>query len=126
MAYPVLYDVGNLFHGGAIFGVAVNCQIVKNPSAAQVDAFFGVSGQQSLHGGGRGRAIVVSFLLTSVSFDLATQVNLIESYDDGIGRVFQDDMGRLFPIVVFRRLEPEGRLMPGPCRKYKAFFESLT
>lgn len=48
------------YNGYPIFGTAVTMQVEPNPSAQQLEAFFGVPGQFSLFGGGRGRVFMIS------------------------------------------------------------------
>ena len=98
------------FNGSAIFGVAVKCQHTPRASAAQVNAFFGVSGTQSVYGGSRGRAFLVSGVLIAADLTtLAAAEALILAYDDGIGRVLVDTWGRAWPSVVFT-----GEYQPDP------------
>jgi hypothetical protein len=89
------------FDGNSVFGLAVKVQQTKNPSAQQINAFFGVTGTQMIYGGGRGRVFMISGVL--IGSDL-TELNAAEStllsYDDGIARTLTDPWGRSWPYVV--------------------------
>jgi hypothetical protein len=115
------------YDGVNIFGQSVKCRMVVNPSAAQIDAFFGANGQQSLFGGGRGRTFLIEGVLTATDVPtLNSMYGLILSYDDGIGRILVDSLGNTWPNVVFRRFEPAERILPGPVLPYKVQFDGLT
>src|SRR4051812_2856382 len=87
--------------GNSVFGLAVSVQHSQNPSAQQINAFFGVSGQQMIFGGGRGRVFMISgvFIGSDLS-DLAAAEAALLSYDDGIARTLTDPWGRSWPYVV--------------------------
>ena len=115
------------YDGGNIFGSAVRVRMEVNPSATQINGFFGVSGTQSLYGGTRGRVFLVSGVLTAPDADtLSAYIATILSYDDGIGRVFVHPVYGSWPLVVFRRFQPGERILPGPALEYKAQFDGLT
>jgi hypothetical protein len=116
------------YDGVNIFGRSVSISMKVNPSAAQVNEFFGVTGTQSLYGGGRGRVFLISGVLapdSGLPEDLAAMRDLILSYDDGIGRILVDTLGGIWPAVVFRRFDPADRILPGPALPYKAQFDGL-
>lgn len=90
------------YDGNAVFGLAVRCQMVQNPSAAQINAFFGVTGTQSVFGGGRGRVFQISGVLVGSDLStLAAAEATLLTYDDGIARTLTDTWGRNWPNVVF-------------------------
>jgi hypothetical protein len=115
------------YGGVAMFGRSVRVAMNPNPSAEQINSFFGVSGTQSLYGGGRGRVFMVEGTLFGANASaLSSAELLILSYADGIGRVFTDQYGRNWPMVVFRgEYSPQGRVMfdvRGYYQDYKAIF----
>jgi hypothetical protein len=98
------------YDGNAIFGLAVKVQHVPKASAAQVNAFFGVTGTQSVYGGGRGRTFMVSGVLVAADLSaLDAAESTLLSYDDGLARVLTDTWGRNWPDVVFT-----GEYQPDP------------
>ena len=114
------------YDGSNIFGSAVKTRMDVNPSAAQVNEFFGVGGRQSLYGGTRGRVFLVEGLFTAPDpASLQSAIGLLLSYDDGVGRVFAHEVYGSWPAVVFRRFEPGGRILFGYALPYKAQFEGL-
>jgi hypothetical protein len=103
--------------------------MLVNPSAAQLNEFFGTSGKQSLYGGTRGRLFNVEGVLVAEDGEASTlqsYVDAILSYDDGIGRTLFHDVYGSWDSVIFRRFEPSERVLPGPALPYKAFFEGLV
>lgn len=114
------------YNGVNIFGYSVKVRMDVNPSASQVNEFFGVSGQQSLYGGARGRVFLVEGLLAGPDVpSLSSLVGTILSYDDGIGRVFSHPVYGDWPSVVFRRFQPGDRILFGYALPYKAQFDGL-
>jgi hypothetical protein len=114
------------YDGSNIFGQSVSVRMEINPSAAQLNEFFGVTGMQSLFGGGRGRVFLVSgVLLGGDDGTLASLRDLILTYDDGVGRVLVDTLGDAWPSVVFRRFQPGDRVLGGWVLPYKAQFDGL-
>lgn len=103
-----------------------------NPSAQQLNEFFGVSGQQSLWGGQRGR----TFLATGMLFaPTAVAINAMESQfasyaGDGIARVLVDTRGRAWEQVLCESFAPDGRVKADPTYgyyvTYKAVFRGLV
>ncbi len=102
-------------YGGAnIFGAAVQFQQVAHPNAQQNNTFFGVSGTQSLFGGGRGRMFLIRGLLLGATIeDLNSAEAVIQSYADGIARTLVDPRGRTWPNVIYR-----GEFTPDPRGPY--------
>ena len=100
------------YGGNAIFGEAETIVHAVNPSAQQLNEFFGVSGRQSLWGGFRGRV----FMANGVLFGSGTAgINAVEaafaSYaGDGVARVLIDARGRAWPSVLCESFSPDGRV----------------
>lgn len=91
------------YDGQPIFGLAVKVQHTLNPSAQQLNTFFGVSGQTLVYGGTRGRVFLISGVLVGGDLSALTAAEaLLLSYDDGIARTLVDCWGRQWPAVVFR------------------------
>jgi hypothetical protein len=120
-------------YGGAfIFGSAVSIQHIANSNAQQVDNFFGVSGNVTLYGGGRGRIFMVSGVLTA---DNLTDLNAAEaqflSFADGVARNLVDTRGRVWTNVIFKGEFHPDAMGPKPtdtgwCIPYRAVFHGLT
>lgn len=114
------------YDGVNLFGYAVKTRMIQNPSAAQINEFFGVTGTQSLYGGGRGRTFLIDGVLTAPDYPtLQTLIGQILSYDDGIGRVFYHPVYGTWGSVVFRKFEPGERIIWGCALPYKAQFDGL-
>lgn len=115
------------YNGEAIFGLAVTMPHVVNPPAEQLNAFFGVSGQQSLFGGMRGRVFEVSGVLFGVTLmELNNAEGLFLSYIDGIARVLVDTRGRAWPSVIVRTFQPNGRVIRDARGFYQSYRALLT
>ena len=120
------------FGGSSIFGLAVRVTYEVNPPAAQINAFFGVSGTQSLFGGTRGGVFLVQGLLAADNLsDLASLEANFNSFNDGIARTFVDTWGNAYPQVTFASYARTGdKLLVDPSQgvfqQYKAMFTSLT
>jgi hypothetical protein len=117
-------------YGGAnIFGWSVSIAMNPNPSEVQYNAFFGISGVQSLYGGGRGRVFLISGLLVGTdAADLAANRDLFLSYDDGVARDLVDTFGITWPHVVFGHFQQTDRILQlagdlGLCLPYRSVFE---
>jgi hypothetical protein len=120
------------FDGANIFGAAVQFQHQAHPAAQQVNTFFGVSGTQTLYGGGRGRMFLVrGILLGAALADLnAAEANFL-SYADGVARTLVDPRGRVWPNVLFRgEFQPDPRgpypTPSGWALPYRAIFHGLS
>jgi hypothetical protein len=117
------------YDGNSIFGYATKTRMEVNPSAAQINEFFGTTGMQSLFGGGRGRVFLIEGVLGADSTsDLNSAIALILSYDDGVGRVFEHPIWGAWPSVVFRRWIPGERFLFSGGNwylPYKAQFDGL-
>ena len=112
-----------------IFGRAVKMRTVVNPTADQINSFFGVNGMESLFGGTRGRVTLVEGLLVDPS-DISNPEETFVSYNDGVARVLVDTRGYTYENVKFGAFEPGDRIMLTSdgyyCRTYRASFNHLT
>lgn len=100
------------YGGNAIFGYAVKMRTVTNPTAQQLNAFFGLDGVQSLFGGMRGRYTEVDGVLRGGSLaELNAAIGQFESYFDGISRVLVDNFGNAWPQVLMDRFEPGPKII---------------
>lgn len=120
------------YDGANIFGTAVQFQQMPHPNAQQTNSFFGVSGTQSLYGGGRGRVFLIRGLLVGPTVQAVNDAEAaFLNYADGIARTLVDPRGRTWPNVVFRgefRPDPNGPYpaVNGWALPYKAVFHGLT
>jgi hypothetical protein len=120
------------YDGANIFGAAVQFQHLAHANAQQVNAFFGVTGTQSLYGGGRGRTFLIRGLLIGATInDLNAAESLLQSYADGVARTLVDPRGRSWFNVIFRgEFIPDSRgpypTAAGWALPYKAVFHGLT
>jgi hypothetical protein len=120
------------YDGADIFGAAVQFLQVAHPNAQQNNNFFGVSGTQTLFGGGRGRMFQIrGILLGSTIQDLNSAEAAILSYADGIARTLVDPRGRTWSNVIFRgEFTPDSRgpypTASGWALPYKAVFHGLS
>lgn len=100
------------YDGINIFGLAVKMAHALNPTAEQVNAFFGLSGQQSLWGGQRGRVFEVSGVFYGETLaDLNDAEALYLSYIDGIARDLVDTRERNWSSVLVKALQPGDRML---------------
>jgi hypothetical protein len=100
-----------LFGGVNIFGKAVSMSTAENPRENQLNAYFGLSGLESLDGGARGRATHVSGLLFGDSpAALASAESIFRSYNDGIARPLTDTLGAVWLNVRMESFQPQGRV----------------
>lgn len=123
-------------NGSNVFGYAVRFKWLPNPTAQQVNEFFGVSGLQSLFGGERGSILSVegTFFGPNAAIVIA-QESLLLSYRDGIARTLVDDWGTVYPDFVFsgRYQRDDNGVKPGKlasgitgwCLRYQCTFEGL-
>lgn len=119
------------YDGTNIFGTAVQIDHVPQATAQQISAFFGVTGTQTLFGGGRGRAFMVRGVMTgSIPADLRASEILVQSYADGVARILVDTYGYTWPNVIFKGefqyQGPMGFAAGGVAREYRAVFYGLT
>jgi hypothetical protein len=120
------------YNGASIFGAAVRVQQIGHPNAQQINAFFGVSGTQTLYGGGRGRLFLIrGILLGSTIAELNAAEAVFQGYADGTARTLVDPRGRNWPNVIFRGefVPDSGGPLPtvgGWALPYRAVFYGLT
>jgi len=118
------------FGGTNIFGTAVSMVTADNPREKQLNAYFGLSGLESLDGGLRGRFTQVTGLLYGVSpVGLASAESLFRSFNDGVARALVDTLGITWTSVRLDFFQPQGRVRRSPSgmlfRAYKARFLHL-
>lgn len=118
------------FGGTNIFGTAVSMTTSDNPREKQLNAYFGLSGLETLDGGFRGRVTHATGLLFGVSpASLASSEALFRSFNDGIARPLVDTLGVAWPSVRLESFQPQGRIRRSPVgmmfRTYKARFLHL-
>jgi len=92
------------YGGVPLFGTAVKIKHTVNPTAQQLNAFFGVSGQQAIFGGSRGRVFMVRGVWTAndPSVLRSTHEALLLSYADGVARTLVDTFGVAWSPVIYR------------------------
>jgi len=119
--------------GEPVFGVANHVVHNPHPNAQQINAFFGMSGMQTLFGGTRGRTFMISgvFLESSLEGIVADEANLL-NFADGQTHTLVDTLGRSWSNVIFRgeyQASPDG---PRPAADqgwllpFKCVLEALT
>jgi hypothetical protein len=118
------------FGGANIFGSAVSMTTSDNPREKQLNAYFGLSGLESLDGGSRGRVTEVAGLLFGNSpGQLAGAEAIFRSFNDGITRSLVDTLGISWNSVRMEAFQPQGRIRQSPggvlFRAYKARFLHL-
>jgi hypothetical protein len=118
------------FGGVNIFGTAVSMSTSDNARANQLNAYFGLSGLESIDGGARGRTTSVSGLLYGSSpASLAATESQFRSFNDGVTRPLVDTLGTTWLNVRLQMFQPQGRIRQSPSgilfRAYKARFFHL-
>jgi hypothetical protein len=118
------------FGGANIFGTAVSMTTADNPRANQLNAFFGLSGLESLDGGMRGRVTHVAGMLYGNSpAALAAAESAFRSFNDGVPRPLIDTLGTTWSNVRLEFFQPQGRVRQSPggylFRSYKSRFLHL-
>jgi hypothetical protein len=118
------------FGGANIFGTAVVMVTADNPREKQLNAFFGLSGLESLDGGSRGRVTRVTGLISGTTpLELAAAESAFRSNNDGKARTLVDTLGVSWPNVRLEAFEPHGRirrsLWGAMFRSYQARFLHL-
>lgn len=125
------------YDGNSIFGLAVRIQVEPNPTAQQIDAFFGVNGNIALFGGARGTMFLIDGVLYGADLsDLNSLEGLFQpsvpgNYADGIARTLIDTRGRTWENVIYAgRFQPDAMgpkyFDGGIVLPYKTAFQSLT
>ncbi len=120
------------YGGSNFFGAAVRFQHVANANAQQENSFFGVTGTQTLYGGGRGRLFLISGVLIGASLASLNEAEAVfQNYADGVARTLTDPRGRVWNNVLFKGEfipDPKGPVptIGGWALPYKALFHGLT
>jgi hypothetical protein len=97
MSFPGSLD-GNL-----VFGVANHIVHTPRGNAQQVNAFFGVNGNQTIFGGARGRTFMIDGVFLAANPTLiATAEAFLLSYADGRPHTLVDTYGRIWQNIIFR------------------------
>lgn len=118
-------------YDGFNFGRSTRVEMVQNPSEAQINRFFGMNGRMRLHGGGRGRVFEVHSLFWGYDESGVYALrDLLNSYDDGIGRILYESYAPSipWPMVIFIEQRWDGPFTwghGGALRAYVAHFEGL-
>jgi len=98
------------YGGIPMFGLVTSMQAMMNPTAQQLDQFFGVSGNLALFGGTRGVVFAIAGVFQEQDIPtLGEDLAFLRNYADGIARPLADTMGMLWQNVIF-----EGQLIPDP------------
>lgn len=118
------------FGGSAIFGRSVSMRTINEPSAEQLNHFFGLTGTERIHGGLAGRATLAAGVLAGVddSAILAAREGF-RAFDDGTARALADTLGYGWANVVLRQFDPGERILRdarGFYLPYRAVFRHLT
>lgn len=88
--------------GAGVFGVATRFNAAFDPTASQINEFFGVDGTMCLFGGERGLVLMVEGVLFGATpEDVVAQEGMLLSYRDGIPRTIVDNHWRVYPNVIF-------------------------
>jgi hypothetical protein len=120
------------YGGSNIFGAAVRLQHVARANAQQENTFFGVTGTQTLYGGGRGRTFLITGVLVGGTLaTLNAAESMFEDFADGIARPLTDPRGRTWPNVIYKGEfvpDPKGPYptLDGWALPYRAVFHGLT
>lgn len=118
------------FDGSMIFGTAVSMVTADNLREKQLNAFFGLSGLESLDGGLRGRTTRATGLLYGASPALLAAAEAsFRAFNDGQTYTLVDTLGATWPNVRLEMFEPLGRVRQSPqgilFRAYQARFLHL-
>ena len=98
------------YGGEPIFGLVTSMQATMNPTAQQLDAFFGVSGNLALFGGTRGRVFLIAGAFEESDIPTLNEDEAaIRSFANGIARTLVDTRGQTWSNVIF-----EGQYTPDP------------
>ncbi len=122
-------------YGGVnIFGRSVRIAHTIDPSAGQINEFFGINGQQHLWGGFRGRVFFVEGVLFGANQAALTAAEALwiggsGVVGDGIARTLVDTVAVSWPYVLAISFEQKGRRIfdgRGLYLPYKAAFKGLV
>lgn len=93
--------------GDNIFGVPLEFEHNPAATAQQIATFFGISGTQSIFGGGRGRVFMVKGLFyADLQAEFRQFESILETYADGTARTlavaYPDGSFWSYPFVVYK------------------------
>ncbi len=118
--------------GEPVFGYATQVRHHPHPNAQQINAFFGISGLNTLFGGQRGRTFMIQGVFAEMSLDgiVADEANLL-SFADGQTHTLVDTLGRSWDNVIFRgeyqqTSDPRPAAGGGWILPFKCTLEALT
>ena len=117
------------FGGSNIFGVAVRMTTTKAELAKQINAFFGLDGNEYRSGGSRGYMTRASGVLVATNLsDLESARDNFYSYQDGVARDLADTMGKTWNNVLLQNFDPGQWSTDGTrwVQPYQALFLHLT
>lgn len=93
-----------------IFGRSVRMQTTKRERSEQANEYFGLTGIESLDGGGRGFITEVNGVYVAASpGDLGSLFNVLWSYSDGVARDLVDMYGLTWIYVKLVKAGPAGK-----------------
>ena len=117
-------------NGVNIFGNAVVMVTGDDARETQKNTYFGLTGVESLDGGGRGRVTNATGTLYGANLSaLNVAIALIRSYIDGLGYTLVDTRGRTFTNVRLVAFKETDRCVPygsGYIQAYAAVLEHLA
>lgn len=118
--------------GSPVFGPVSIVKQIPRENAQQMNAFFGVTGEMSLFGGGRGRTFEITgmFVGSSVLAVNAAEAALL-SYADGEAHTLVDNRGNSWENVIFKgNYQPDDHIGflagGGYCLKFRCILVGLT
>ena len=119
------------FGGLACFGVSCTSHTDHRPRERQTNAFFGLSGLETLDGGARGLQTTVTGVLSGNGpSGLALAEGQLFSLKDGTARILTDTLGRIWFNVLLDSVRPTSPAKQSPSgvwfRSYEATFTHLT
>ncbi len=92
------------FDGAPYLGICVHVEHVPSASDVMISAFFGLAGTLALHGGTRGRTLLVTGVLVGSTMDalnVAEEVWGGTQFNDGRVHTLVDDRGRVFQNLIY-------------------------
>lgn len=112
--------------GLQIFGTAVTMQTSQRIRAKQINAFFGLSGLETLDGGARGYTThVAGYIAGSGPSGLTAAQAAFRVLNDGLARTLIDTTGTVWPGVVLQSFLPHGRIGQSPQGDYFQAYEAI-
>lgn len=120
------------YGGAAIFGRSVSIHTTNDPSAEQINHFFGLSGTERLYGGLTGRVTLASGVLAAETpAGLAAIREQFRAFEtDGLARTLVDTLGVSWSWVVLHQWRQAGDKILADRRgyyiPYRATFKHLS